>query len=254
MPPCDYGLHRRNAATRFGGAGNSTRRLTAQAEDVSSRRRCERVRRASDWRQTMMSADFRELVKRAGNYAFDATQLDALAISGTLRKASDPRNCLLIVSSTPAGDLVVEVPVDDVVGHEVGKEAGSSERVTLHVKSDAVVAASIRGRMANALVPGFVVASAFGQGVREPIPSVSWRDVVTPFSRLDVMLNLIDGLAWTECRARGKAECEALHPPGADRDRCISDKYIECGPPPRLRVDERVLEQLVELFRSPVRS
>jgi hypothetical protein len=37
---------------------------------------------------------------------------------------------------------------------------------------------------------------------------------------------------------------------GADRDRCITDGYIACGERPRLRVSDRVLEQLAELFRD----
>jgi hypothetical protein len=123
--------------------------------------------------------------------------------------------------------------------------------VTLHVKPTAILTTSFRGKVTNSLIPAFIVTSAFGQGVREPIPSVPWREIVTPFSRLDVMLNLLDGLTWVECRAQGKADCEAMFPPGPDRDQCITDRYIQCGLRPRLRVDERVLEQLVELFRSP---
>ena len=42
-------------------------------------------------------------------------------------------------------------------------------------------------------------------------------------------------------------------PPGPARDQCITDAYIACGPRPTLRVDERVLEQLVDLFKGPVR-
>lgn len=202
-----------------------------------------------------MSSDFRELVERAGNYEFDPTKLDAIPITGILRKSPDPKKCILVIFSEATGDLVVEIEADDVVKHEVekgGKPTG--DQVTLHVKPTAILTTSLRGKVTNSLIPAFIVTSAFGQTVREPIPSVPWREIVTPFSRLDVMLNLLDGLAWTECRARGKAECEALHPPGPDRDRCITDKYIECGPRPRLRVDERVLEQLVELFRGPIRS
>ncbi len=202
-----------------------------------------------------MTSDFREIVDRAGNYEFDPKKLDAIPITGILKKSPDPKNCILVLSSEANGDLVVEIAVDDVVKHEVRKGRESTrDRLTLHVKPTAITTASLKGKVTNALIPAFIVTSAFGQSVRGPIPSVPWKEIVTPFSRLDVMLNLLDGLAWTECRARGKAECEAFHPPGPDRDRCITDKYIECGPPPRLRVDERALEQLVELFRGPIRS
>jgi hypothetical protein len=201
-----------------------------------------------------MSPDFKESVNRVGQYDFDPKKLDAIPIIGTLRKSPDPKKCILIISSNATGDLVAEIEVDDVVNHEVEKRGEPNEdQVTLHVKPTAIVAATFRGKVANPLVPAFIVTSTFGQAIREPVPSVPWREIVTPFSRLDVMLNLLDGLAWTECRARGKAECEALHPPGPDRDRCITDKYVECGPPPRLRVDERVLEQLVELLRGSTR-
>lgn len=202
-----------------------------------------------------MSGKFAELLERAGSYEFDPRKLDALPITGMLRKSPDPRSCILVISSSAAGDLIVEIDADDVVEHEVngaGEHAG--EEVTLRVRPTAVVTASVKGKLAAAAVPAFVVTSAFGQGVRQPVPSAPWRAIVTPFSRLDVMLNVLDGLGWAECRARGKAECEALHPPGPDRDRCITDRYIACGPPPRLRVDERVLEQLRELVGGPIRG
>jgi hypothetical protein len=201
-----------------------------------------------------MSPDFKEVVNRVGNYEFDPKKLDAIPITGILRKSPDRKKCILVLSSKATGDLIVEIEVDDVVTHEVEKSGEPTEdQVILHVKPTAIVTASFRGKATNSLIPAFIVTSAFGQTVRDPIPSVPWREIVTPFSRLDVMLNLLDGLAWTECRARGKAECDALHPPGPDRDRCITDRYIECGPPPRLRVDERVLEQLVELLRGSIR-
>ena len=202
-----------------------------------------------------MSSDFRELLGRAGKYEFDPKKLDAIPITGILRKSPDPKKCILVIASEPTGDLVVEIEADDVVKHDVKKGGEPAEdQVTLHVKPTAMLTTSFRGKITNSLIPAFIVTSAFGQGVREPIPSVPWREIVTPFSRLDVMLNILDSLAWTECRARGKAECEALLPPGPARDQCITDKYIACGPRPRLRVDERVLEQLVELFRGPIRS
>jgi hypothetical protein len=194
-------------------------------------------------------------LERAGKYEFDPKKLDAISITGILRKSPDPKKCILVISSEVTGDLIVEIEADDVVKHEVKKGGEPAEdQVTLHVKPTAMLTTSFRGKLTNSLIPAFIVTSAFGQGVREPIPSVPWREIVTPFSRLDVMLNLLDGLAWNECRARGKAQCEALHPPGPDRDRCITDRYIACGPPPRLRVDERVLEQLVELFKGPIRT
>jgi hypothetical protein len=203
-----------------------------------------------------MSSDFKELVERARNYEFDPKKLDAIPITGILRKSPDPKKCILVIFSEATGDLVVEIEADDVVKHEVIKgDESTGDQVTLYVKPAAILTTSLRGKVTNSLVPAFIVTSAFGQTVREPIPSVPWREIVTPFSRLDVMLNILDGLEWTECRARGKRECEMIHPqPGQDRDQCIADKYIACGPPPRLRVDERVLEQLVELFRGSIRS
>jgi hypothetical protein len=195
-----------------------------------------------------MGSAFKDLVERAEKYEFDPKRLDAIPITGTLKKSPDPRNVILVLSSQAAGDLVVEVATDDVVKHEV-----TDDQVTLHVKPTAVVTASARGKIASALVPAFVTASAFGQGVREPVPSVPWREIVTPFSRLDVMLNVLDGISWAECRANGKAACENMHPPGPARDQCIVDRYIACGERPTLRVSERVLEQLAELFRGPVR-
>ena len=203
-----------------------------------------------------MSSDFKELLAQAGKYEFDPKRLDAIPITGMLRKSPDPKKCILVIASEPTGDLSVEIEADDVVKHEVKKgDEPAGDQVTLHIKPTAMLTTSFTGKITNSLIPAFIVTSAFGQGVREPIPSVPWREIVTPFSRLDVMLNLLDSLAWTECRARGKAECEALFPnPGPARDQCITDRYIACGARPRLRVDERVLEQLVELFRGPIRS
>ena len=203
-----------------------------------------------------MSSDFRELVERAGNYEFDPQKLDAIPITGVLRKSPDPKKCILVISSEATGDLVVEIEADDVVRYEPQRKGEPiGDLLTLHIKPTAIVTTSFRGKITNSLLPAFIVTSAFGQGVREPVPSVPWREIVTPFSRLDIMLNVLDGLAWTECRARGKAECELLHPvPGPARDQCIADRYIACGPRPRLRVSERVLEQLVELFRGPIQT
>jgi hypothetical protein len=202
-----------------------------------------------------MDSDFSDLLGQAEDYEFDPRRLDAVPITGVLRKSPNPKSCVLVLSSQAAGDLVVEIEADDVVKHEPEKgDDGAGDLVTLHLKPTAIVSASLRGKLTNALVPAFVVMSAFGHAVREPRPSVPWREIVTPFSRLDAMLNLLDGLSWTECRVRGKAECEALHPAGPDRDRCISDRYIACGPRPTLRVDERVLEQLRGLLGGPVRS
>jgi len=198
-----------------------------------------------------MSADLKELMERAANYEFDPRKLDAIPITGILKKSPDAKKCILVISSEPTGDLIVEIQADDVVEHEVvkgGETAG--DKVTLHVKASAVVTTSFRGKVANSLVPAFIVTYASGQGVREPVPSVPWREIVTPFSRLDIMLNILDGLAWTECRVQVKRDCEARHPAGPLRDQCITDGYIRCGPPPRLRIDERVLEQLVDLFRG----
>jgi hypothetical protein len=196
-----------------------------------------------------MGSAFKELVERAEKYEFDPKRLDAIQITGTLRKSPDPKNVILVLASESAGDLLVELATEDVVKHEV-----TGSQVTLYVKPSAVVTASVQGKIASALVPAFIVTSAFGQGVREPVPSVPWREIVTPFSRLDVMLNVLDGLSWAQCRADGKAACEVMFPqPGPARDQCIVDAYIACGERPTLRVSERVLEQLVELFRGPVR-
>ncbi|MGH9163676.1 MAG: hypothetical protein ACRD2X_27300 [Vicinamibacteraceae bacterium] len=192
-----------------------------------------------------MSTDIKESVRRADDDC-DPSTAHAVPITGVLRKTPHSTHYILALSGEAAGDLTVEIERDDVVKQERGKTAG--DRVTLQVKPTARVTTSFSAEVTNALIPTFIITSAFGQAAREPIPSVPWREIVTPFSRLDVMLNLVDGLAWTECRARGKAECEALHPPGPDRDQCITDKYIQCGERPTLRVDERLLEQLVDLL------
>ena len=199
--------------------------------------------------QKTMSSDFRELVEQAENYEFDRNKLEAIPITGILRKSPNPRSCILVISSETTGDLVVELEMDDVIKHEGEKSCKPGGQVTLHVKPSAILTTSFRGKVTNP-----IVTSAVGQAVRQPIPSAPWRGIVSPFDKLDILLNFLNTIDWAECRARGKAECEQLHPPGPDRDRCITDRYIACGAPPRLRVDERTLEQLGELFRGPTRT
>jgi hypothetical protein len=197
-----------------------------------------------------MPSEFDELMDGAEPYAFEPSRLAAVPITGWLRKSADPASCTLVLASGPSGDLVAEIARADVVKHEAA--AGDDDkRVTLHVKPAAIVAASARGRLASALVPGTITAAALGELVREPVPLPAWREIVTPFSRLDALLNVVDALSWTECRVEGKRACEALHPPGAARDACIADRYVACGRKPALRIDPRVLEQLAELFRAP---
>jgi len=200
-----------------------------------------------------MNSNFRELVERIESYEF--RELDTIPVTGILRKSPDNRDsCILVISSDSSGDLVVEVGLDDVVRHEAAKTEGmpAEDQVTLHVKSTAILTTSFRGKITNALIPAFIVTSSFGGLIRGPIPTAPWRGIVTPFSRLDVLLNIADGLDWMECRANGKAECEAHHPPGPDRDQCITAKYIDCGPPPKLRVDEGDLEQLLGLVKGHI--
>jgi len=53
-----------------------------------------------------MSSDFRELLGRAGKYEFDPKKLDAIPITGILRKSPDPKKCILVIASEATGDLV----------------------------------------------------------------------------------------------------------------------------------------------------
>ena len=192
-----------------------------------------------------MSSDFRELVQRAGSYEFDPRQLDALPITGVLRKSSDSKNIILVMSNEPSGDLIVEIEADDVVRYEVEKRGeGTEEQVKLYVKPTAVVTTSFNGKAPNALVTALMANAAFGQPIREPL-EVPWREIVTPFSRIDVMLNWVSSLAWAECQA----DCLRRFP---NRGQAQTDCLMACGPPPKLRVSEGVLEKLVELFRDQI--
>ena len=200
-----------------------------------------------------MRSEFDELIDRAEPYTFDPLRLAAVPISGWLRKSTDPATCTLVLGSGPSGDLVAEIARADVVKLDADAGADADRRVTLHVKPTAIVAASARGRLASALVPGTITAAALGELVRQPVPLPAWREIVTPFSRLDALLNVVDALSWTECRVEGKRDCEARFPPGAARDACIAEAYIACGRKPALRIDPRVLEQLADLLREPPR-
>jgi hypothetical protein len=198
-----------------------------------------------------MASDFDETMEGVEPYAFEASRLGAVPITGWLRKSTDPATCILLLASGPSGDLAAEIARADVVKHDTEPGADDERRVTLHVKPAAIVTASARGRLAGALVPGTITAAALGELVREPVPLPAWRELVTPFSRLDAMLNVVDALSWTECRVEGKRACEALFPPGEAREACIAERYIACGRKPALRIDPRTLEQLADLFREP---
>src|SRR5262245_31563836 len=126
-----------------------------------------------------MSPDLNDLLKRAANHEFDPKKLGAIPITGVLKKARDPKHCILVISSTAAGDVIVEIALDDVVKHVVEKEAQApGDRVTLHVKPTAIVTTSLAGEVATSLVPAFIVTGAFGQAPGEPTPSVPWREIV----------------------------------------------------------------------------
>lgn len=186
-----------------------------------------------------MHNDLRTLAEKAGLYAFDSAKLDAIAVTGTLKKSEAKGTYLLVLAETRSGDLVTEIVEDDVVGFE---EAAGGQ-VTLKVKPDAVLATTLRGKAASALVPGYLALAGAGlDGERIP-PSVLWRDLVQPFTRLDQMLNMIDVLDWNSCRARVYERCN-------DDPVCIANGLIACGPRPKLRVDERTLERLADFFRE----
>jgi hypothetical protein len=94
-----------------------------------------------------MSSDFRELLGRAGKYEFDPKKLDAIPITGILRKSPDPKKCILVIASEATGDLVVEIEADDVVKHEVKKGGEPAEdQVTLHVKPTAMLNHKLQGK------------------------------------------------------------------------------------------------------------
>lgn len=184
-----------------------------------------------------MADDFKKLVEGAESYEFDPKRLDALQVSGTLRKSDDAATFILVLSSTNRGDLTAEIRTEDVLEHEA-----EGDRVTLHVKPTAVVSTTFTGR---------ITGSPLVEAGREPLPEVPWRTVVTPFSAIDRLLHFVSLLGWHECRAAVVERCERLHPPGPARDQCITDGYIGCGEKPALRVSARVLDQLVDLFRGP---
>ena len=83
-----------------------------------------------------MSSDFGELLQRAKDYQFDPLKLDAVPVTGMLRKSPDPKTCLLVLWSEPGGDLVIEVALADVVQHEASKGGAAEDTVTLHVKPE----------------------------------------------------------------------------------------------------------------------
>jgi hypothetical protein len=186
-----------------------------------------------------MHVDLKALAEKAGVYAFDTAKLDAIPVTGTLKKTDVKGTYLLVLAETGSGDLVTEIVEDDVVGFEE-KDGG---QVTLKVKPDAVLTTTLRGKAASALVPGYLALTGAGlDGGRIP-PSLPWRDLVQPFTRLDQMLNMIDVLDWNGCRARVYERC------GGDPV-CITNGLIACGPRPKLRVSERTLERLAEYFRE----
>jgi hypothetical protein len=193
-----------------------------------------------------MDADLGKLLEGSDEYMFNPGRLDAVPVTGALKRSSEPGKCVLLVSSDAGGDLAVEVNVDDVAFHEKAGKCGGCEaendRVTLHLRPAAVVTTSFRGTAARAIATSAFLASPIGElFTRQP----------QPFTRLDELLNTVALLGWNECRARVQRDCRERFPndPTA-RDRCITDGYIACGERPRLRVSDRVLEQLAELFRD----
>lgn len=191
-----------------------------------------------------MDTDLNKLLEGSDEYTFNPGRLDAVPLTGSLKRSSEPGKCVLLVSSTPAGDLAVEVNVDDIGFHEKAGGCGGceSDRITLHLRPGATVTTSLRSTAARAVATGALLASPIGElFTRQP----------QPFTRLDELLNTVAVLGWNECRANVQRDCRARFPNDpAARDQCITDGYIACGERPRLRVSDRVLEQLAELFRG----
>ena len=191
-----------------------------------------------------MNSDLKELIERAGGYEFDPELLDAIPITGALRKSSDPKSCILVIFSDTSGDLIVEIELDDVVKHEVEKRGAHAEdqedRVTLYIRSTAIITTSFQGKATANSVITFALAA---RTIRQPL-RVPEREIATPFSRIDVLVSLVDSLAWAECAA----DCERRFP--NDFTDCVTR---ECGLKPKLQVSDRVLEQLREVF-SPRRD
>jgi hypothetical protein len=194
-----------------------------------------------------MDADLGKLLEDSDEYMFNPRRLDAVPVTGSLRKSSEPGKCVLLVSSNAGGDLAIEVNVDDVGFHEKAGGCGGCEtdndRITLHLRPGAVVTTNFRSTAARAVATSAFLASPIGElFTRQP----------QPFTRLDELLNTVAVLGWNECRANVQRDCQARFPNDpAARNQCITDGYIACGERPRLRVPERILEQLVELFREP---
>lgn len=199
-----------------------------------------------------MNPDFKKLVKGAKDYEFDPKLLDAIPVTGILRKSPDPKNCILVISNKTSGDLILEIESDDVVKHEVKEQCECTEdredQVTLYIKPSATVTTSFKGKITNSLIASaLMVNSASAQPIREQLTGLPWTEIVSKFSIIDILLNRVGLLGWSVCRAEGRAECiERFPTPGPDRDQCITDRYIECGSRPRLEVGERTLEKLRE--------
>jgi hypothetical protein len=190
-----------------------------------------------------MDTDLKKLLEGKDEYLFNPERLDAIPVTGVLGKSSDAEKCVLLVSSDHRGDLAMEINLDDVASHEKAGECEGcqQDRVMLHLRPGAIVTTSIRGKAARAVATSALLAS--------PLVELFTRQP-TPFTRLDELLNQISLLGWNECRAQVRRDCEQRFPAGPARDQCITDGYIACGERPRLRVSDRVLEQLAGIFRD----
>jgi hypothetical protein len=166
-----------------------------------------------------MDADLGKLLEGSDEYIFNPGRLDAVPVTGTLRKSSEPGKCILLVSSSPGGDLAVEVNVDDVGFHEKPGACGGceneSDRITLYLRPGAVVTTSFRGTAARAVGTSAFLASPIGEILPAAGPLHSPRR------------------AETSRRLGNCASARAALKPLAGRPyQCITDGYIACGERP----------------------
>jgi hypothetical protein len=201
-----------------------------------------------------MNSELKRLIEGAKNYEFDPELLDAIPITGTLRKSQDPKNCILVISNKASGDLIVEIELDDIVKHEIKKKGENTEyqrdQVKLYIKPTAIVTTSLKGKIANSLITSALLVDPISrQLIRILFPEFP---VIEPASLLDRILFRRSRAAWQECLSKGVRECRDQFPPGPDRDRCIINAVRDCGDLPSFGQNGSEFEQFIELFRGPI--